>query len=61
MTSKSEELPIKKAGYHCPTGEHVGGRCCVACDHDDEYAECLCFEIMDEMVRARAEKGEKNG
>jgi hypothetical protein len=38
-----------KAGYPCPTGEHKGGRCCIACDHDTEGVECKCIEIMDEM------------
>ena len=29
----------------CPTGEHKGGYCCQACDHDYPV-ECACFEVM---------------
>lgn len=44
----AKKATARKAGYPCPTGNHKGGRCCIACDHDTEGVECVCIEIMDE-------------
>jgi len=31
-------------GHPCPTGEHIGGRCCQCCDHGYPV-ECVCYEF----------------
>lgn len=43
-----------EAGHPCPTGQHVGGRCCLACDHDYTGVECVCAEIGEEYVKHKA-------
>ena len=45
----------------CPTGEHKGGICCHACDHDYPV-RCNCSEIPDDYLtalEADAPQGEK--